>query len=100
MDGVIDAVRQQRHPLYGDFQKFQIVDRVGMSVEFIPHLFGANGRPDRPAGLVRLLAQRLGRAGRQRVPPPRRVVDARRNAQRRGPLVGLAPPRVTPPPRS
>lgn len=25
--------------LYGDFRKFQIVDRIGLSVEFIPHLF-------------------------------------------------------------
>lgn len=29
----------------GDFRYYVIVDRIGMSVEYIPHLFGANGRP-------------------------------------------------------
>ena len=29
----------------GDFRNYVIVDRVGMSIEYIPHLFGANGRP-------------------------------------------------------
>jgi predicted phage gp36 major capsid-like protein len=28
----------------GDFNYFAIVDRVGMSVEFIPHLFGGSNR--------------------------------------------------------
>ena len=31
--------------LYGDFSRFYIVDRIGMSVEFVPHVFGANNRP-------------------------------------------------------
>lgn len=31
--------------LYGDFSNYLIVDRVGMSVELIPHLFGENRRP-------------------------------------------------------
>jgi HK97 family phage major capsid protein len=32
--------------LIGDFRKYLIVDRIGLSVEFIPHLFGAtNSRP-------------------------------------------------------
>lgn len=31
--------------ILGDFRYFVIVDRVGLSVEFIPHIFGANGRP-------------------------------------------------------
>ena len=30
---------------YGDFKQFVIVDRLGMNVELIPHLFGASGRP-------------------------------------------------------
>lgn len=30
--------------LFGDFQQFIIVDRVGMSVELVPHLFGATNR--------------------------------------------------------
>ena len=36
----------------GDFSKFQIVDRVGMDVELIPHLFAtANNRPSGQRGL-------------------------------------------------
>lgn len=38
--------------LLGDFQKFLIVDRVGMSVELIPHLFHTgNNRPSGQRGL-------------------------------------------------
>jgi len=29
--------------LFGDFRQFAIVDRVGMSVELVPHLFGTTG---------------------------------------------------------
>lgn len=37
---------------YGDFNEFTIVDRVGMNVEFIPHLMGtANNRPLGARGL-------------------------------------------------
>lgn len=36
----------------GDFSKFLIVDRVGMSVELVPHLFGANGRPTGQRGVL------------------------------------------------
>lgn len=31
--------------IFGDFQNFVITDRIGMAVEFIPHLVGANRRP-------------------------------------------------------
>ncbi|KXF48350.1 hypothetical protein AXA44_29665 [Rhodococcus sp. SC4] len=31
--------------VYGDFQQFLIVDRIGTSLEVIPHLFGENRRP-------------------------------------------------------
>jgi HK97 family phage major capsid protein len=31
--------------IFGDFENYVIADRVGMSVEFIPHLMGANQRP-------------------------------------------------------
>ena len=31
--------------IFGDFSNFVITDRIGMTVEFIPHLFGANRRP-------------------------------------------------------
>lgn len=37
--------------LYGDFDEFRIVDRIGMSVELIPNLFGTNGRPTGQRGL-------------------------------------------------
>jgi HK97 family phage major capsid protein len=30
--------------IQGDFQQFLIVDRVGMGIELIPHLFGASSR--------------------------------------------------------
>ncbi|MET9815325.1 phage major capsid protein [Streptomyces sp. NPDC006355] len=29
----------------GDFENYVIADRIGMTVEFLPHLFGANRRP-------------------------------------------------------
>lgn len=31
--------------LFGDFQQFLIVDRIGMTVEMVPHVFGASRRP-------------------------------------------------------
>lgn len=31
--------------VFGDFENFVITDRLGMAVEFIPHLVGANRRP-------------------------------------------------------
>lgn len=31
--------------IYGDFQDYVIADRVGMTVEFIPHMMGSNQRP-------------------------------------------------------
>ncbi|PXY33559.1 hypothetical protein BAY59_10780 [Prauserella coralliicola] len=37
--------------LLGDFAQFLIVDRVGMSVELVPHIFGANQRPTGQRGL-------------------------------------------------
>lgn len=40
-----------RFLMLGDFQQFLIVDRVGMSVELVPHLFGANRRPTGQRGL-------------------------------------------------
>jgi HK97 family phage major capsid protein len=38
--------------LYGDFSRFVIVDRIGLSVELIPHLLGTNRRPTLERGLV------------------------------------------------
>lgn len=36
---------------FGDYQQFLIVDRIGMSVELVPHLFGSNGRPTGQRGI-------------------------------------------------
>ena len=37
--------------IVGDFQKFLIVDRVGMSIELIPHMFNGDGNPTGTRGL-------------------------------------------------
>lgn len=37
--------------VYGDFNNYLIVDRLGMQVELIPHLFGANQRPTGQRGI-------------------------------------------------
>lgn len=37
--------------IFGDFKGFVIVDRVGMSVELVPHLFGMSRRPTGQRGL-------------------------------------------------
>lgn len=46
MDGSINAAATGTNLvlLFGDFSKFLIVDRVGMAVELVPHLFGATRR--------------------------------------------------------
>lgn len=45
MDGTIDAAATNKIVLYGDFKKYRIHDRIGMTVELVPHLFGASRRP-------------------------------------------------------
>jgi HK97 family phage major capsid protein len=47
MDSGFDATATANNYLLilGDFRFYVIVDRVGLSVEFVPHVFGANGRP-------------------------------------------------------
>ena len=46
MDGVLNAGAENYFLVYGDFSNYVIADRIGMTVEFIPHLFGtSNGRP-------------------------------------------------------
>ena len=37
--------------IYGDFSRFVIVDRIGLEIELIPHLMGANRRPTGQRGL-------------------------------------------------
>lgn len=38
--------------LYGDFTNFVIVDRIGTTLELVPHLFGANQRPTGQRGAL------------------------------------------------
>lgn len=47
MDGTITTSGSVHNyaMIYGDFENFVITDRLGMAVEFIPHLVGANHRP-------------------------------------------------------
>lgn len=46
IDGTIDAGGENYSLIFGDFQNYVIADRLGMTVEFIPHLFStANARP-------------------------------------------------------
>lgn len=45
------AGTNDRALVFGDFSQFLIVDRVGMSVELVPHLFGTNRRPTGQRGL-------------------------------------------------
>jgi HK97 family phage major capsid protein len=45
MDAIVNAAQTNFIALAGDFGQYCIVDRVGATVEYIPHLFGANGRP-------------------------------------------------------
>jgi HK97 family phage major capsid protein len=40
--------------IFGDFRYYLIVDRIGMTVEIVPHLFGATNQ--RPIGARGLLA--------------------------------------------
>lgn len=37
--------------LFGDFKQFIIVDRVGMSIELIPHMFDGDGKPTGTRGI-------------------------------------------------
>lgn len=56
MDGVdgIDtgATADHRILAYGDFRHVLIVDRLGSTIELVPHLFGANRRPTGESGLL------------------------------------------------
>jgi HK97 family phage major capsid protein len=45
MDASVTAATNNYLLVYGDFDNYVIADRVGMTVEFIPHLVGANRRP-------------------------------------------------------
>jgi HK97 family phage major capsid protein/HK97 family phage prohead protease len=48
---MVDVATSAKFLLFGDFSRFVIVDRVGLSVEVIPHLVGTNHRPTGQRGL-------------------------------------------------
>ncbi|MFE6305030.1 phage major capsid protein [Nocardiopsis sp. NPDC057823] len=51
MDGTINATQDNYVLAYGDLSNYVIADRIGMSVEFIPHLFHTgNNRPSGQRG--------------------------------------------------
>lgn len=54
MDGSLNpsATESNYVLLYGDFSQFVIVDRVGSTVELVPHLFGSNRRPTGQRGAL------------------------------------------------
>jgi HK97 family phage major capsid protein len=45
MDSSITGSAENYLAVVGDFRNYVIADRIGMTVEFIPHLFGTNKRP-------------------------------------------------------
>ncbi|WP_370501155.1 phage major capsid protein [Mycolicibacterium sp. jd] len=50
MDNTITAGQDNPALLFGDFRNYVIADRLGTQISYIPHLFGANGRPTGQAG--------------------------------------------------
>lgn len=50
MDGTITAAADNFVLIYGDYANFVIADRIGTTVEFVPHLFGTNRRPTNQRG--------------------------------------------------
>lgn len=45
LDGVIDAGQSNYLAVFGDLRQYVVADRVGTSIELVPHLFGTNRRP-------------------------------------------------------
>lgn len=50
MDSTVTALADNFIAVYGDFQNYVIADRVGTTIDYIPHLFGANRRPTGQSG--------------------------------------------------
>lgn len=50
MDNSITALSDNLVLLFGDFQNYVVADRIGTTISYIPHLFGANGRPTGQSG--------------------------------------------------
>jgi HK97 family phage major capsid protein len=72
MDGSVTAAANNYLLAYGDLKQYYVVDRVGTTIELVPHLMGANGRPTGQRGL--LLWFRTG--GQLVVPDAVRVLNA------------------------
>ena len=52
VDGTVTASSDNYIMVFGDFNAgYTIVDRIGMTVELVPHLFGSNRRPTGQRGL-------------------------------------------------
>jgi hypothetical protein len=52
LDGTVDAAQNNYILVYGDLKQYYCVDRVGATIELVPHLFGANRRPTGQRGLL------------------------------------------------
>lgn len=50
MDDSLTALADNLVLVFGDFKNYVIADRLGTTMSYIPHLFGANGRPNGSAG--------------------------------------------------
>jgi HK97 family phage major capsid protein len=50
MDGTVTALADNYVAVLGDFSNYVIADRVGTTIDYIPHLFGANRRPTGQSG--------------------------------------------------
>lgn len=50
MDGVINTSADNLVLVFGDFQNYVVVDRLGTTLSYIPHVFGTNGRPTGESG--------------------------------------------------
>lgn len=54
MDGTFDAAATANNYLllYGAFEQFVVVDRIGCTLELVPHLVGSNRRPTGQRGAL------------------------------------------------
>jgi HK97 family phage major capsid protein len=52
MDSSLTGAAADYLTVVGDFQQYAIVDRIGTTLELVPHLFGANRRPTGQRGFL------------------------------------------------
>lgn len=50
MDGTITTGQDNHVLVFGDFTNYVVVDRIGTTLSYIPHLFGESGRPTGQSG--------------------------------------------------